>query len=229
MFATTRNPRPSSTTKLSTLGSAPCNLGLAFAQHRHPLVTIRSSPVPSLDGRAPFVVDIHDLGRRAGAMIKVARHEPAPAGLTNPMIGVPEGSPIELELMLESVIDGVLVTGVATAGTHGSCGRCLQEMTAGVSAEIEELYRYADQVDELDDDDEQPILEGELLNLEATVRDSLVLALPLSPHCREDCPGLCPQCGVRLEDQPGHQHDKTDSRWAALAGMFTPDRSADPN
>jgi uncharacterized protein len=45
-----------------------------------------------------------------------------------------------------------------------------------------------------------------------------VLALPMSPLCREDCPGLCAECGVPLADAgPGHRHDAAvDPRWAAL-------------
>ncbi|MCU1546695.1 MAG: hypothetical protein JWP30_1795, partial [Homoserinimonas sp.] len=38
--------------------------------------------------------------------------------------------------------------------------------------------------------------------------------------CQEDCPGLCPLCGARLLDDPGHKHEEPiDPRWAALAGL----------
>lgn len=183
----------------------------------------------SLDGRAPFVIDVRELGRRAGAMMRVTLREPAPSDLANALIEVRAGTPIELELMLESVIDGVLVTGTANAQLRGTCGRCLEQITAELTVEISDLFRYVDQIDQLDPDDELPVLDGDLLDLAPTVRDALVLALPLSPHCREDCLGLCPQCGVRLNDQPAHQHDQTDSRWAALTGIFPADRPASPN
>lgn len=51
------------------------------------------------------------------------------------------------------------------------------------------------------------------------LRDAVVLALPMQPVCREDCAGLCPQCGIRLDDDPDHHHDATDIRWAALQGL----------
>jgi uncharacterized protein len=52
------------------------------------------------------------------------------------------------------------------------------------------------------------------------VRDAIVLALPFQPVCREDCPGLCPICGLRLEEAPGHQHNEArDPRWSALAEL----------
>ena len=50
----------------------------------------------------------------------------------------------------------------------------------------------------------------------------MVLALPFKPVCREDCPGLCPECGILLADDPGHGHASTDPRWAALQDLIEP-------
>ena len=61
-----------------------------------------------------------------------------------------------------------------------------------------------------DEDDEQRRMVGDLLDLEPVLRDAVVLDLPLAPVCRDDCPGLCPQCGFRLEDDPEHHHDVID-------------------
>lgn len=61
-------------------------------------------------------------------------------------------------------------------------------------------------------------------DLEQVVRDTVVPALPFQPVCQEDCEGLCPECGVRLLDHPGHAHEvPVDSRWAALADLNVPD------
>ena len=70
-----------------------------------------------------------------------------------------------------------------------------------------------------EDDDDLLLLDGDYLDLEQPLRDAVVLALPLAPLCRDDCPGLCPECGARLADDPAHSHDATDPRWAALAGL----------
>lgn len=172
-----------------------------------------------LDGRAPFVIDVRDLGRRAGAMLAIARQEPAPGDLSNPMIEVPPGSSVSLQLRLESVIEGVLVTGTVIAMFQGSCGRCLEEVRGDITVTISELFRYSDQVEPGDDED-LPVVEGDLLDLEPTVRDELVLALPLSPLCQDDCLGLCPDCGFELATDPSHKHDRIDSRWEALAQGF---------
>ncbi len=68
------------------------------------------------------------------------------------------------------------------------------------------------------EDEELPVLDGDFLDLDPVVRDAVVLALPLAPLCRPDCPGLCVECGARLADDPAHGHDRIDSRWAGLAG-----------
>jgi uncharacterized protein len=103
--------------------------------------------------------------------------------------------------------------------------RCLEPLTSEVEVPIQELYYYPDQDVEFEvDDEEAQRLEGELLDLEPVLRDSLVLALPLQPVCRDDCPGLCPQCGFRLADDPEHGHEEVDARWAALGGLLD-DRS----
>jgi uncharacterized protein len=47
-----------------------------------------------------------------------------------------------------------------------------------------------------------------------------VLALPFQPVCQDDCPGLCPDCGARLADDPDHTHEApVDPRWGALAEL----------
>lgn len=151
---------------------------------------------------------------------------PAPADLgLGGVVGVPEAADIELELRLESVMEGVLVSGPVRAPYSGECARCLDAVTGEVAGEIQELYVYADRADDPDTetDDQELRVEGELIDLEQPIRDAVVLALPPSPVCGPDCPGLCSICGARLADDPGHAHDTTDPRWAALAGLLTDD------
>ncbi|WP_199239399.1 YceD family protein [Streptomyces sp. ICBB 8177] len=173
--------------------------------------------------------DTRELGRRPGAMKKVSRTAPAPAdlGLAG-VIGVPQGTPVELDLRLESVMEGVLVTGTAHAPVTGECVRCLEPIERELDTDFQELYSYPDAGErfggesaEADGDDEEETLfvEDDLFDLEPVLRDAVVLALPLQPVCREDCPGLCSECGARLADDPDHHHDVADIRWAALQGL----------
>jgi uncharacterized protein len=174
-----------------------------------------------IDPRDPFVIDTRTLGRRPGSMRKDSYTVPAPADLGVEMVGVPEGTEIELDLRLEAVMEGVLVSGTARSPLSGECARCLDPLTSSIEVELQELYVYSDTRSGESAEDDERRLEGDLIDLEPVVRDAMVLALPLSPLCRDDCPGLCTDCGVRLaEAGPDHHHDAVDPRWAALQGML---------
>jgi uncharacterized protein len=153
----------------------------------------------------------------------------APAELGIEILGVPEGSPVQLDLRLEAVMDGVLVTGTATADLEGECARCLEPIEDDVTVDFQELYLY-DPADGDDEDDDVSRLEGDLLDLEPVLRDAVVLALPFQPLCRDDCPGLCAECGARLADDPDHRHDDAvDPRWSALADLAAPQAQTEKN
>lgn len=138
------------------------------------------------------------------------------------------GSELELEVRLESVVEGVLVSGTVAATVAGECVRCLDPVSRSVVVDLQELYVHPDREqgrnrggsdDGPAEDDVMaalPRLNGDLLDLEPALRDAVVLALPFRPLCREDCPGLCSECGARLEADPGHGHEVEDPRWAAL-------------
>jgi uncharacterized protein len=161
-------------------------------------------------------------------MKRLSREVKAPADLGVEFVGVPEGAPVELDLRLESVMEGVLVTGTARARLEGECVRCLEPLEQDCEADFQELFsypdaddrsRHADTGDDAEDEDTL-YLEGDFFDLEPVLRDAVVRSLPLQPVCREDCPGLCPECGARLADDPDHRHDDAvDIRWAALQGL----------
>ena len=140
---------------------------------------------------SPWVIPVRDLTRGAGVQRELTAEWPAPAGVSTPLLGIPEGDPVELDLRLESVHEGVLVTGTADATLKGECGRCLRPLHEGITVDLEPVFR-----------------------------DAVVIALPFQPLCRPDCEGLCADCGIRLEDAPeGHAHERVDPRWAALAHL----------
>jgi uncharacterized protein len=179
----------------------------------------------ALDPRAPLVLDTRELGRRPGAMRRVQRTVEAPAGWELELVSVPAGSPLELDLRLESVMDGVLVSGAVEVSVHAECGRCLEPIADRLEVEVQELYAYA----HTDPDDEQPLLVGDFIDIEPLVRDAVVLDLPLNPVCDEDCPGLCATCGARVADlDPDHSHDDLDPRFAVLARLTGSTTTQDP-
>jgi uncharacterized protein len=183
-------------------------------------------PNPSathLNPRSPLVLDTRELPRRPGAMRPVRRTVPAPADLGVELIGVPAGADLDLDLRLESVSEGVLVSGTVVAPITGECGRCLRPITDSVRVPIQELYAYEHSTtEETTDEDEVGRLHGDLIDLEPALRDAVVLALPTNPVCRPECPGLCPECGVPFDDLPAdHNHEQVDPRWAALSQLHT--------
>ena len=184
-----------------------------------------------LDPKNPLVLDVRSLQRRPGSMITVSRTVPAPEDLGVAMARVPEGSPIELDCRLESVLEGILVTGSADLLVSAECSRCLDPFDWHEEVDLTELFRYPPTdargavVEEPEDDSEDPLpeVQDDLIDLLPVLRDAVVIDLPLAPLCSEDCLGLCPDCGVRLEDDPQHTHETSDPRWAALAALVEPD------
>jgi uncharacterized protein len=174
-----------------------------------------------LDPRQPLVVDTTKLPRQPGATRALKRVVPAPADLGLELISVPTGSDLELDLSMTSVSEGVYISGGVRGLLSGECGRCLNEISEPFDVHIAELYAYVDSTtEETTDEDEVGRMQGDLLDLEPAVRDAVVLTLPTNPVCRPDCPGLCPECGVHLDDLPAdHSHEEVDPRWAALRNL----------
>jgi len=166
------------------------------------------------------VLDTRELGRRPGVQREVSFSVPAPADLGIDVLRVREGEPVDIDLRLEAVLEGVLVTGSAQADLSGECARCLEPISDTIEVTFQELFLYDDDQAPSEEDDEVSMLEGDLLDLEPLLRDAVVLALPFQPLCRDDCPGLCTECGARLADDPDHTHEAAiDPRWASLAKL----------
>ncbi|MEV2239990.1 YceD family protein [Micromonospora sp. NPDC049891] len=180
----------------------------------------KNSPT-SLDPRSPLVLDTRELPRRPGALRTVERVVPAPSDLGVELIGVPEGAGLDLDLRMESVSEGVLVSGTVSGPIRGECGRCLREINDSVTVTIQELYAYENSTTDITtEEDEVGRMQGDLIDLEPALRDAVVLALPNNPLCRQDCPGLCPECGVHRDDLPAdHSHQQIDPRWAGLSQL----------
>jgi uncharacterized metal-binding protein YceD (DUF177 family) len=177
----------------------------------------------------PWRIDLRELGRRAGSMQEIDRTLPAPEGWRVELIGVPAGGEVHLHLRLESVMEGVLVTGDLDVPVTGSCARCLEPIEDTLHLDVQELYAYEGSTTEAtSQEDEVRRIEGDFLDLAPLARDTVVLNLPLAPVCTEDCAGLCVDCGQRLDDLPAdHSHEIVDARWAGLAEKFgTPTTSS---
>lgn len=175
---------------------------------------------------SPMAIDITRLGRRPGAMVTLRDTVPSPSRIGRDMIAIEPGAPVELDLRVESVSEGVLVTGTVAGPTVGECVRCLTEVTGRVQVALTELFAYPDSTTEATtEEDEVGHIVGDTIDLEQPIVDAVGLELPFAPLCRPDCPGLCPECGVSLAAEPGHHHDRIDPRWAKLTQMLEPEAS----
>lgn len=170
----------------------------------------------------PYVLDTRELGHGPGVMQEVRRTVPALEDLGVELMKVGPGTPLDLDLRLESVAEGVLVSGTVSATGEGECGRCLTPVQHPLQVRIVELFAYpGSATEQTTDEDEVSRLLDDRMDLEPVVRNAIVLALPLTPLCGPDCLGLCAGCGERLDDLPDdHSHELIDPRWAALQEKF---------
>lgn len=167
--------------------------------------------------QSPFLVNLHELPRRAGEMREYHLSFPAPEAIGTPLLTIPAGAILKIDFKAEAVSDGVLLTGAVESKLTGECGRCLEAIDRPVKEEFQELFLYENR--QSDSEEELFVLDGDLADLEIPVRDAVVLAMPLNPLCSPQCQGLCSECGERWEKlEPGHSHEKVDPRWSGLAG-----------
>jgi uncharacterized protein len=162
----------------------------------------------------PYTVSVIDIVHRPGEMREKTIEATVDDEMGNAVIGVRKGSVLDIDARLESLHDGILVSADVRGTATGECVRCLIDVSLPVEVEFQELFAYS--FDEAFD----YTVQDDHVDLEPVVRDAVVLSLPFQPVCQEDCTGLCPECGVRLLDNPGHEHEAPiDPRWAALAGL----------
>lgn len=176
----------------------------------------------SASRRAPdagFVLDVISLGRRPGTMKELHRVVTADERIGLDLIAIPVGAEVDLDLQLQAVSEGVLVTGTVSGPTAGECARCLEPFTGTVEIQLTELFAYPHSATEqTTEDDEIYRIVDDKIDLEPVITDQIGLELPLQPLCTPDCAGLCPECGVRMAIAgSGHGHEILDPRWAGLA------------
>jgi uncharacterized protein len=163
-----------------------------------------------------FTISVADLLGRPGAYRDVSVS--APLGDVGTALARLDGPPVRLQGRLESVVEGILVTGAVTAPVALQCARCLASVRSEVVAEVCEVF-FAPGHDEAAEDDSYRVT-GDEIDAEALARDAIALALPLAPLCREECRGLCPNCGRDLNDGPCDcRFEETDPRWAPLEAL----------
>jgi len=124
------------------------------------------------------------------------------------------------------VIQDIRLNGSVATSIELACARCLEPVVQDVDRSFELLYRPLgsdagkEEMSVTSADAEVGYYEGKGLQLEDTLREQVILALPLRALCREDCRGLCPQCGANLNAEPcSCAVAVQDPRWEALKDL----------
>lgn len=180
----------------------------------------------SVHAGSPFVFNIREYGldRKPGASHDVRRSVPALAELKNEVIEVPEGSDIELDLKLESVVEGIYVSGTISADARGECVRCLAPYAERIETDVQELFVY--DTEPVGDDEDLYQLDAERLDFSPVLRNNVVMALPLRPVCEPECESFDAVAadGVVWNADPvesGAGEGRGDPRWAALQDLLS--------
>ncbi|MCL2471028.1 MAG: YceD family protein [Propionibacteriaceae bacterium] len=164
-----------------------------------------------------FELSVAGLKRTPGACVDFRLQGGFASGLATGLVEVPPDRDVIVEGRLESVGDGILASGTVRTTYDVQCSRCLTPFTRDAAVEVQELFVYAEHAEEFDDE-EAGRIHDEAIDLEDLVRDAIILDQPLICVCREECLGLCPQCGADLNADPGHDHGTGgDTRWLTLA------------
>lgn len=132
-------------------------------------------------------LDVRDLVGSPGSSRRVVA-EAELEDVGGELARIPPGRPLRIELLLESIVEGVFATGSISGRVELSCARCLQPVERELRVEVAELFSHQP-------DEDAYAIRDDTLDLEPMVRDAIVLALPFSPLCRPDCAGLCERCG----------------------------------
>ena len=190
---------------------------------------------------SPWAVSVAQVASRPGQSKEIDATFPAPSGIGDEIVGVDEGADVSVVGSFDSIVDGLILNARISAPVHAECTRCLKPIQRDWTVNVTSFFPYEDksaagkggktgkngkeeEVDIIAGEDEAedmyPLLDGGAwADLEALLRDTLVEELPLQPLCKPDCKGLCSQCGIDLNENPDHQHDMTDIRFAALEGL----------
>ncbi|MFT7502139.1 MAG: hypothetical protein ACI91Q_000945 [Gammaproteobacteria bacterium] len=163
----------------------------------------------------PLRINAVELLRRPGATLPVVEEILAEAlGVVHERLN----GEIHVEIKLESMNDGIAVTGTVGAPWVAPCRRCLKDLSGVARVDIDERYQI-----EIIDEDAYPIENGQL-DLVPMVRELAMIELDAEQVCQLDCKGLCPTCGIDLNKAPCNcDNTVTDHRWSALDGLVLDD------
>lgn len=166
-------------------------------------------------------LDLRGLPLRGGE--RVERRVPIQIGSVT-LGGLPYDTLVDDDVAVVSVArfnSGFLVTVKLAAQVYGPCSRCLRDVVLAVSAEQEEFVPQ--DPSEWEAEDLSPFIENLVVDVSGIGGEALILALPVKVLCSDECSGLCPGCGLDLnEGRCDCATESIDPRWEKLKGLSDP-------
>lgn len=158
-------------------------------------------------------VDVRDLVGHPGTSRRLSL-DGGLEGLRTELVVVPDEAPLHVEVLLESVVEGIFVTGPVSGTMEVACARCLRRDTRAFRVDVAELFAF-----EPEEEAGEYALGAEELDLEPMIRDVVLLQMPFAPLCRPDCRGLCERCGGDRNLDECSCPPPVDPRWAPLQDL----------
>ena len=111
--------------------------------------------------------------------------------------------PIHWKVTISNTGEALLVDGTATAVGATQCARCLEPIEYDLEGHVEGYYVLpgAEDPEDMDDDEFEHLPESNIIDLEPLIVAALIVDVPLVPLCSEDCKGICPDCGINLNEE----------------------------
>lgn len=157
-----------------------------------------------------WVLPVHELMHQTGQYRDYSRELVLSERLGEGVMTVPEGSSLDFDARVESVHEGLWVTGTVHAEAEGQCSRCLTPLTESMEITFEEMFPYQAS------DDFDYAVEEDLIDLEPVIRDHLVLELPFAPVCADGCEKPELPEGITLTLEGDEEITQNDPRWSTL-------------
>lgn len=125
--------------------------------------------------------------------------------------------PVHFKGAVKNTAGIVSLKGQAEFTANVTCSRCAEEFPKSFSVEVEHTL-----VSELqnEDNDEFYLVENKQLDLDALICEDVILSLPFVFLCKEDCKGICSQCGKNLNEGECSCKKAIDPRMAALLDLL---------
>lgn len=168
---------------------------------------------------APFHINVFDVSHRIGEERVVRLNETLLERWGEGMAYIDAGQTVSVDVRLEGLHDGILISAEVETEATGECVRCLDPVQIPVRVEFQELFAYSP-TEELEFS-----VHDNHVNCEPLVRDAVVLSLPFQPLCDDDCLGLDPESGEKLTEPRAQTAESIDPRWAALEALASDDKT----